>query len=74
MHIEALQESDSADSFAVLAIEMGCGPLPITLPSGEIFYEYNYIMTRLLEKGTLLALLMKANHNNGSGRRFRLSI
>lgn len=74
MHIEALQESDSADSFAVLAIEMGCGPLPITLPSGEKVYEYNYIMTRLLEKGTLLALLMKANHNNGSGRRFRLSI
>ena len=45
MHIEALTESDSADSFAVLAIEMGCGPLPITLPSGEKVFEYNYIMT-----------------------------
>jgi len=74
MHIEALEENDVADSFIVLAVEMGCGPLPITLPSGLTVFEYNYIMTPLLDKGTLLTLLMKANHNNGSGRRFVINV
>jgi hypothetical protein len=74
MHIEALMENDVTDSFIVLAVEMGCGPLPITLPSGLTVFEYNYIMTPLLDKGTLLALLMRANHHNGSGRRFMITV
>jgi hypothetical protein len=74
MHIEALEENDVADSFIVLAVEMGCGPLPITLSSGETVQEYNYLLTNRLDKGTLLALLMKANHNNGIGQWFKLSI
>lgn len=74
MHIEALMENDVTDSFIVLAVEMGCGPLPITLSSGETVQEYNYLLTNRLDKGTLLALLMKANHNNGIGQWFKLSI
>jgi hypothetical protein len=67
MHTEALLVNGGADHFLILALEMGCGPLPITLPSGEHFAEYNYLLTPQLEKGTLLALLMRANHNNGTG-------
>lgn len=67
MHIEALLANGGADPFIVLAVEMGCGPQPIVLPSGETVFEYNYILTNHLDKGTLLALLMKANHNNNSG-------
>jgi hypothetical protein len=74
MHIQALMVSGGADPFFVLAVEMGCGPLPITLPSGLTVFEYNYIMTPLLDKGTLLALLMRANHHNGSGRRFMITV
>ena len=74
MHIEALKVNGGADHFIVLAVEMGCGPFPITLPSGLTVFEYNYIMTPLLDKGTLLTLLMKANHHNGSGRRFVINV
>ena len=74
MHIQALMVSGGADPFFVLAVEMGCGPLPITLSSGETVQEYNYLLTNRLDKGTLLALLMKANHNNGIGQWFKLSI
>ena len=74
MHIEALKVNGGADPFIVLAVEMGCGPFPITLPSGETVSEYNYLLTHHLDKGTLLALLMKANHNNGTSQWFKLSI
>ena len=67
MHIKALMVNGGADHFIVLALEMGCGPHPIVLPSGVTVFEYNYILTNHLDKGTLLALLMKANHNNNSG-------
>jgi hypothetical protein len=73
MHIKALKKKNVADSFIVLAVEWGRGPLPITLPSGETLSEYNYIMTPFLGKGTLLTLLMKANHHNGSSRWFVIS-
>ena len=74
MNILALQVNGGKDPFLVLAVEMGCGPLPLTLSSGKTVIEYNYILTRLLEKGTLLALLMRANNNNGTGCQFKLSI
>lgn len=74
MHIEAFTVNGGADPFLVLAMEMGCGPQPITLPSGECIAEFNYLLTHKLEKGTLLALLMAANHNNDSGHWFKLSI
>jgi hypothetical protein len=74
MHIEASKKKHVADPLIVLAVEMGCGPLPITLPSGDKLSEYNYIMMPLLDKGTLLALLMRANHNNGSGRWFVINV
>jgi len=74
MNIEALLVNGGQDPFLVLAVEMGCGPLPITLSSGETVQEYNYLLTNRLDKGTLLALLMKANHNDGTGQWFKLSI
>ena len=46
MNIEALLVNDVDDYFMVLALEMGEGPGPIELPSGENFDEYNYLLTR----------------------------
>jgi hypothetical protein len=74
MHIKASKKKHVADPLIVLAVEIGRGPLPITLPDGKILSEYNYIMMPLLDKGTLLTLLMRANHNNGSGRWFVITV
>lgn len=74
MNIEALLVNGGQDHFIVLALEMGCGPGHIRLPSGHYFKEFNYLLTRRLEKGTLLDLLMRANHNNGKNYWFKLTI
>jgi len=47
MHIEALKKvNGGADHFLVLAVEMGCGPKPITLPTGKKITQYNYLLTK----------------------------
>jgi hypothetical protein len=46
MNSKAFEVNGGKDSFLVLAKEMGCGPLPITLSSGKTIIEYNYILTR----------------------------
>lgn len=46
MNILALLVNGGNDPFLVLAVEMGCGPLPLILSSGKKVIEYNYILTR----------------------------
>lgn len=62
------------DRVVVCALEWGAWEFPITLHSGENVTEYNYILTKRVKQGTLLAFLMRANHNNRTGMWKKLSV
>ena len=64
----------SIEDHVVCAMEHGRGELDIPLPAGGAITDYNYIMTRRVAQGTLLAFLMRANHNNGTGTWKKLSV
>ena len=73
-HRVALENDNLSQDYLVLAIERGRGEIPIILPSGEQIVYYNYLMTPMHSKGSLLALLMRANHNNKIGSWYKLSL
>jgi serine/threonine protein kinase len=70
----ALENDNPNQEYLVLALESGRGEKPFKLPSGDTVYEYNYLLTTRHSKGSLLALLMRSNHNNGNGSWYKLSI
>ena len=70
----ALENDNLNQEYLVLALESGRGEKPFKLPSGDTVYEYNYLLTPRHSKGSLLALLMRSNHNNGNGSWYKLSI
>jgi len=65
-HRMALGNDNLIQDHLVLAFESGRGERPFKLPSGETIEEYNYLLTPRHSKGSLLALLMRSNHNNGN--------
>ena len=65
---------NTSQNHLVLAFESGQGEVPLMLPNGERIEEYNYLLTQRHSKGSLLALLMRSNHNNGNGSWYKLSI
>jgi len=62
------------EEHVVCAMEYGRGELDIPLPSGGAITDYYYILTTRVAQGTLLAFLMRANHNNGTRMWRKLSV